>query len=242
MAGETLFKPFKGRTLRALKLVDDCCELPAEDTQDALIVVDVFTIVSITSNVEDGERAFERKANGDICVNQRERSVLQDLDVAITLCQVSGAFVSGLTGWPEVHDADGNIVGFDIMEGESMGNVSMEVFSGISGVDCGDGAKYGYVPIPCTNDWQISDAFEIAGADSLFDLQITGHTNGNHPWGTGPFAVQLDDGGVAGPLIDPIQNGVHARVMVTDVPPPAVTNGWVTASAANGYLYGPDSI
>jgi hypothetical protein len=239
---ETLFKPFKGKSIRLTRLIDDCCALPAEDTEDSIIVMDVFTILSSTLNSEDGQRAFERKANGDICINVRERSVIQDLDLALTLCQVSGATVSMLTGWPAVTDANDNIVGFDILEGETEGNTSLEIWSGVSGVDCGAGSKYGYAVFPCTFDWKISDAFEFAGADSLFDLQLTGITNGNHPWGTGPYAVQANGGGTPGPLLDPLQNGVHGRVMVTDVPPPAVTDGWVTASAANGYLYGPDSI
>jgi hypothetical protein len=239
---EQLFKPFKGRSIRLLRLVDDCCELPAEDTADSIIVLDVFTILSASSNTEDGTRAFERKANGDICLNQKERSILQDLSLALTLCQVSASTVTLLTGWPAVHDADGNVVGFDILEGESQGNTSMEIWSGVGGVDCGEGAKYGYAVFPCTYDWQISDAFEFAGADSLFDLQLTGFTNGNHAWNNGPFPVQLNGGGTAAPLHDAIENGVHGRVMVTDVPPPPVTNGLVIASAANQYLYGPDSI
>lgn len=239
---ETLFKPFKGKSVRLTRLVDDCCSLPAEDTAESIIVLDVFTIVALTPNTEDGERQFERKANGDICINVRDRSILQDFNVDLTLCQVSPATVSMLTGWPVVRDADNNIVGFDVMEGANDGNTSMEIFSGVGGVDCGEGSKYGYAVLPCTYDWQISDAMNFGGIGEVFDLKLTGHTNGNHAWNNGPFAVQLDDGGDPGPLLDAMQQGSHARVMVTDVPPPAVTDGWVTASAANGFLFGPDSI
>lgn len=241
MAGETLFKPFKARSVRATRLIDDCCALPAEDTADSIIVMDVFSIFSLTPNIEDGEVAFERKANGDICINERERSVLQDLTAEWTLCQVSAATVTMLTGWPAVMDDSGKVVGFDWMEGESEGNTALELFSGVSGVDCGDGARYGYVPIPCTYDWQITDQVDFGGIDNLFNLTLSGRTNGNHSWGTGPYAVQLD-GNTPGPLLDPMQNGAHARIMVTDVAPPPLTDGWVIASAANGYLYGPDSV
>lgn len=239
---EILFKPRKGKTLRFTRLVDDCCSLPAEDTEDSIIVIDVFTVVSIAPNVEEGAATLERKANGDICTYDRELSILQDATVNLTLCQVSASTVCLLTGATEVLDADDNVVGFDILEGANENRTLMEIWSGAAGVDCGEGAKYGYLPIPCTYDWQITDTLEIGGADSLFTVTLVGRTNSNHDYGQGPFAVQLSDGGTPGPLITPIASGVHARVMVTDVPPPAVTNGWVAASAANGYLYGPDSI
>lgn len=236
------YKPFRGKTVRLLRLIDDCCELPAEDTADSLTVFDAFTTVSIEPNVEEGEQSIERKANGDICQNEREGSVLTDLTVNLTMCQVLAEDVSMLTGWPVARDADGNGVGFDIMEGENTNHTAMEIFSGVSGVDCGEGARYGYNALPCTWDWQLAESIEWAGADVISAITLTGRTKGNHPWGTGPFAVQLDDGGDPGPLLDPMQNGAHARIMVTDVPPPAVTDGWVAASAANGYLFGPESI
>lgn len=241
MAGEMLFKPRNGRTVRLTRLVGDCCELPAEETVDSIIVLDVFTVVSATPNYQDGATAFETKANGDICTNERDPSILQDISIALTLCQVSASTVSMLTGSPAVFDASGNVVGFDIMEGALSGRTALETFSGLSGAACNGGN--GYSLFPCTYDWQFSAELNIAAPlDTLFDVQLTGRTNGNHAWDNGPYAVQLDSGGDAGPLLDSVQTGVHGRVMVTDVGAPAVTDGWVTASAENGYLFGPDSI
>lgn len=238
---ETAYKPFKGRTIRLTSLVEECCELPEEGTEDAINVFDSFTTVSLEANIEDGERAFERKANGDICLNEREDDVLQDLSVNLTMCQIRAEAVTALTGWPIVRDADGNGVGFDIMEGSNTAQSGLEVWSGVAGVDCGTGPRYGYNVLPCTTGWQLGDTLEWAGADTIFAITLTGRTQGNHAWGNGPYAVQTDEGGDAGPLIDPISNGAHARIMVTDVAPPAVTNGAVAASALNGYLFGPES-
>lgn len=239
---ELAYKPFRGRTIRLLKLVEDCCGLPAEDTVDSIAVFDSFTTVSIEANIEDGDTAFERKANGDICINERDDDVLQDLTVTLTLCNVLPSAISMLTGWPTVTDADDNTVGFDIMEGSNPEQTAVEIWSGVAGLDCGEGARYGYNVLPCTSGWNLSDSIEWAGIDTISSITLVGRTKGNHPWGTGPFAVQLDDGGDPGPLVDPIQNGGHARIMVTDVPPPAITDGAVAASAANGYLFGPESI
>lgn len=239
---ELAYKPFKGRTIRLTKLIESCCELPAEDTECSIAVFDAFTTASLEANVEAGETAFERKANGDVCLNERDNDTLTYLTVNLTLCNVLPSAISMLTGWPTVTDADGNIVGFDIMEGSSDEQTAVEVFSGVSGIDCGDGARYGYNAMPCTSGWQLAGPIEWAGIDTISSIQLTGQTKGNHAWLNGPYAVQLDAGGDPGALIDPIQNGAHARIMVTDVAPPAVTDGCVAASAANGYLFGPESI
>lgn len=241
MAGELLFKPRNGRTIRLTRLADECCQLPAEDTIESIIVLDVFTIISMTPNYQDGAEAFETKANGDICSNERDPSLLQDTSVALTLCQVSASAVSMLTGSTPVMDADGKIVGFDIMEGALSNRTAVETWSGLSGQACAGGN--GYSVLPCTYDWQFSAELNLgAQLDTLFDIQLTGRTSGNHDWNNGPYAVQSDGDGDPGPLLDAMQDGSHARVMITDVPAPAITDGWVTASAANGYLFGPDSI
>lgn len=239
---DILFKPFRGRALRATTLIEDCCGLPAEDTACAITVVDSFTTVSLEPNIEDGDTAFERKANGDICVNERDPDTLTDLTINATFCQIPASFISQLTGWPVVRDADGNGVGFDVMEGASTAQNSLELWSGVSGIDCGEGARYGYTVLPCTSGWQLGDTLEWAGIDTLFAITLTGRTKGNHAWNNGPYAVQLDGDGDPGPLLDAMEDGSHARIMVTEVPPPAVTDGCVAASAANGFLFGPDSI
>lgn len=239
---ELAFKPFKGRTVRLLKLIEDCCALPAEDTECSIVVFDAFTTVSIEANIEDGETAFERKANGDICINERDNDTLQDLTINMTLCNVLPSAIAMLTGWPTVLDADENIVGFDIMEGSNPEQTSVEIWSGVSGLDCGAGARYGYSVMPCTSGWNLSDTIEWAGIDTISSITLTGRTKGNHPWNNGPFPVQEDEAGDPGPLIDPMQNGSHARIMSTEVAPPPLTDGCVVASAANLYLFGPDSI
>jgi hypothetical protein len=238
---DIFYKPYKARTIRSTRLVDDCCSLPPEDTECIINVIDAFTTFSLEPNSEDGERAFERKANGDVCINEREDDILQDLTVNLLLCQIPASFITGLTGWPLVTDADGNGVGFDIMEGANTVRSALEMHTGVSGVSCAEGARYGYNVLPCTTGWTLGDTLEWGGADTIFAISLTGRTSGNHDWGTGPYAVQSDVSGDPGPLIDPIQQGAHARLMVTDVAPPTVTDGCVAASAANGYLFPPAS-
>lgn len=235
------YKPFKGRTIR-VTMLEDCCTPPPEGTECALAVFDAFTTVSIEANVEEGETAFERKANGDVCINERDPNLLQDLTVSLTLCQVQPEVISLLTGWPVTRDTDGDAVGFDILSGVSDAEAAIEIWSGVSGIDCGSGARYGYNVLPCTSGWQIDGSVEWAGIDTIFAITLTATAKDNHAWGSGPYGVQLDELGIAGPLLDPMQSpGALARIMSTDVPPPAVTDGCVAATAVNGYLFPPES-
>lgn len=232
---DVAYRPFRGRTIRATQL-DDCCTPPASGTECAIYVTDSFTTVSLEANVEEGETALERKANGDVCINERDPDLLQNLTVSMTLCQVRAEFVSMLTGWPVVRDASGQGVGFDVMEGTSDAETAIEVWSGVAGIDCGEGARYGYNVLPCVSGWQLGESLEWAGIDTLFSITLTATTSGSHTWGTGPYNVQFDETDAPGPLLDPIQQGAHARIMSTEVPPPAVTPGCVPATLANGYI------
>ncbi len=235
---EMAYKPFKGRTIRTTTL-QDCCTPPPEGTECAINVYDAFTTISIEANVEEGETAFERKANGDVCINERDPNLLQDLTVSMTLCQVKPELISQLTGWPVTRDADGNATGFDIMSGVSDAEVAVEIWSGVAGIDCGQGARYGYNVLPCTSGWQIDGSIEWAGIDTIFAITLTATARDQHAWGTGPYGVQFDAAGEPGPLLDPMQTGSLARIMTTEVPPPAVTDGCVDATADNGYLFPP---
>lgn len=241
---ELAYKPFKGRTIRVTKL-GDCGTLPeVDDEQDpeapcTMAVFDSFTTISIEANIEEGATAFSRKANGDVCINERDPNLLQDLGVSLTLCQVQPELVSMLTGWPVTRDSSGAAVGFDVMSGVSNEDVAVEIWSGVAGVDCGQGSRYGYNVLPSTLGWQIDGSIEWAGIDTIFEITLTSTARDQHGWGTGPYAVQ--QGGTDDRLLDEIQPGALARLMTVDVPPPAVTDGCVPATAENGYL-GPEAL
>ena len=224
------FKPFRAQSLRVTEL-DDCCTPPdpADDSPGespggggacSIAVTDSFTSVTGEAEIEDGDTILERKANGDICVNERDPDVLTGINVSVTLCQVTPWFISKLTGWPVVMDQDCNAVGFDIMDGINTTQNALELWSGVSGVDCGEGARYGYAVFPCVENWQLDGSLEWAGSDTLFSITLTGFAKGNHAWGRGPYTdVQGSDR--RGAWWHPMTSGSIMRLMATDVPPPA---------------------
>lgn len=239
------FKPFRAQSLRVTEL-DDCCTPPppSDESPDespgqpcSIAVTDSFTSVSATAEVNEGEDILERKANGDICISERDPDVLQGLTVTITLCQVDPWFISKLTGWPVVMDQNCNAVGFDIMDGINTNQVALELWSGVAGIDCGEGARYGYALFPCVENWQLSGDLEWAGSDTLWSIELQGFAKGAHAWGRGPYNdVQQS---VDGRLVDPMRAGSIMRKMATDVPPPsyiATCQDCLPPTAEYGYV------
>jgi hypothetical protein len=243
------FKPFRAQSIRVTELTDCCTPPDPSDISPAspgespaaspcsIAVTDAFTLVSAEAEVDEGEDILERKANGDICINERDPDVLTGMNLSITLCQVTPWFISKLTGWPVVMDQDCNAVGFDIMEGINLTQSAVELWSGVSGLDCGAGARYGYSVAPCVENWQLDGAIEFGGSDTIWSITLTGFAKGNHPWGRGPYNdVQMSSDGR---LVDPMQNGAIMRLMATDVPPPAYIGACVDClppTAEFGYV------
>lgn len=240
------FKPFRAQSLRVTEL-DDCCTPPAPADESpgespgaapcTIAVTDSFTLVSAEADIDEGEDILERKANGDICINEKDPDVLTGFDVSVTLCQVTPWFISKLTGWPVVMDQNCDAVGIDVVEGINTNQVGLELWTGVSGIDCGEGARYGYAIFPCVENWQLSGSIEWGGSDTIWSITLQGFAKGNHGWGRGPYNdVQQS---VDGRLVDPIANGVIMRKMATDVAPPAYIGSCVDClppTAEFGYI------
>lgn len=233
---QQVFKTRNARTIR-VTVLDDCCTPPVSGTACALSVFDAFTTFSASVNVEEGLSAFERKANGDICINETDADSLTNLSVSMTLCNIRPEDVSMLTEWPVTRDVSGRAIGFDIMEGASERRTAVELWSSLSGAICGEGARHGYAIFPCTVAWQLDGEIVWAGLDTIQSITLVSTTNGGHSWGEGPYRVQdFDEDGTAEFLHDPIATGAHARIMTTTVAPPALTDGCVDALSTNGYF------
>lgn len=225
------FKPFRAQSLRVLEL-DDCCTPPdlfgdspgespgsPSDAPCSIAVTDAFTLVSAEADVDEGEDILERKANGDICISEKDPDVLRGINLSITLCQVTPWFINKLTGWPVVMDQNCNAVGIDVMDGINLTQNAVEMWTGVAGVDCGAGAYYGYSVFPCVENWQLDGEIQWGGSDTIWSITLTGFAKGNHAWGRGPFTdVQQS---FDGRMVDPMQQGSIMRLMATDVPPPA---------------------
>ena len=233
---QRVIKTRNARTIR-VTVLDDCCTPPVTGTECALSVFDTFTTFSASVNVEEGLSAFERKANGDLCINESDPDSLTNLTLSLTLCNVRPEDISMLTAWPVTRDTNDVAVGFDIMEGTTDRQVAVELWSSVAGADCASGQQHGYAVAPCTDAWQLDGEIVWAGLDTIQSITLTATTNGNHAWGKGPYKVQdFAYDGTAEQLHDAMQTGAHMRIMSTTVPPPSLTDGCVDATEANGFF------
>lgn len=240
------FKPFRAHSLRVTELDDCCTPPPAADASPgdaspgmpcSIAVTDSFTLVSAEAEIDEGEDILERKANGDICISEQDPDVLRGFTLSITLCQVTPWFINKLTGWPIVMDQDCNAIGFDVMDGINTNQVAVELWTGVSGIDCGEGARYGYALFPCVENWQLSGELEWGGSDTIWSITLAGFAKGQHAWGRGPYNdVQ---GSFDGRLVDPVRQGTIMRKMATDVAPPSYVGSCVDClppTAEYGYV------
>jgi len=218
------FPLVRGRTMRVTAL-DGCCS-PAYGP-DNQSVSDGFVSVALTANINEPEEIVITNANGATCVRDAGCPEFQGYNVEITFCQVTPCLFSLVTGQPVVLDGEGNAIGFRMNSKVRVcdSGFALEVWMGVPGVACsGEGGAFGYLLLPCLQAGVIGD-FTIENAAITFTVTGAVTRDGNG-WGTGPYDV-VDDGGVAGPLNDPLDVDDHLLAIFTTVPPPEVTDGCV---------------
>lgn len=218
-----IIKPFRARTMRLTRL-DPCCTPPDGGTPCSVIVMDGFLTVTLTADVEDGEEFVTKKASGDLCVNERLPDALKRLDASIELCEIDPEAVEMLTGWPLALDSEGDSVGFDVIEGINDAEVAIELWTGISGQDCDPevGERFGYLALPCLQGVTLDG--DLAFAQEPTEVTLAGRTSSQHAWGSGPFAVEDDGTGSAGPLVTALDADSHARLQSVTISPPSLTS------------------
>jgi hypothetical protein len=86
VAGSICVAPIKGTHIRVVKL--DECGVPVTGASSAVFVTKGFVQVAMEPQYEDGEEFFERNADGDACVNQKDSPTLKRMQLTIDFCNV----------------------------------------------------------------------------------------------------------------------------------------------------------
>lgn len=213
------FIPLLGKRLRATE--QDACGVTPEGAQE--VTTDGFISISLTSEVEDGAEILTRKANGQLCVNEKLANSFKRFTVEIHFCGVNPSLLAIVSN-AEEYIADTNVIGFTVPEGEIDKFFSLELWTGLSGQACEPGAESngGYFLLPLIVAGVLGD-IEITGEDAI-DFSITGaYTKGGNAWGVGPYddvyALPPAPGtpGALPVALDPFD---HLLIMLTNVAPP----------------------
>ncbi len=214
--------PFaQGRRLRVTKL--DNCGNPETTDPCGQVVSSGFVQVSVGSETIAGTSIEPLNASGDLCYQVKSPDQFARHTVEIEFCEVDPSLMGMVTKANLVYDWNGDIVGYQTVEGAADFGYALEVWMGVPGVDCPPQGvnpvdSLGYVLFPFIVPGPLGD-FTVSNA--AINFTVSGFTKGNGNWGQGPYDVVAQDvANAAGPLIDPLPSNVHAHLQWTSVPAP----------------------
>ncbi len=190
---------------------------------DSTIVSEGYVSIALTSNTETGEAITVTTASGKPFIADTPTPKFVNYGVVINFAGVNPELVTMLTGQPVVRNADGEITGFRVNSKIDVDLIgfALEFWTGVAVAACegGASAQYGYGLLPFIKGGVLGD-FSIENAAISFSVSGA-TTRDGAGWGVGPYDVTLDENGVEGPLLEPIDaDGDHLHMDLTAVPPP----------------------
>ena len=215
------FTPVLGKRFRLTSL--DVCGRVTDESLS--FVGDGFVSVTLSSETEEGAEILQKKFNGGLCVNEKQSDSFKRFTLENEFCGVNPDVLSIMTNAEPYEDASGDIAGFTVPEGDIDKAFALEIWTGLSGQACGEGAEEasGYLLLPFVQAGVLGD-IEMGGEDAVTFSMTGAYTKGGNGWGTGPYDVVFgeDDEPSALPsALDPLD---HLLIMDTGLAVPALTD------------------
>lgn len=226
------FASLKGLAMRATR-VDGCGQILSG--ANASVVSCGFVSIGMTPNIEDGEEFTQKLANGDLCISEKDASILKFLDLTMAFCEVDPELYELMTGNRVITDGfvgSQESIGFTLGESLNTGGFALEVWTKIAGTaGCGGPtAAYQWVYWLLPNVVNATIGGDLTIENGPMTFTITANTATNPEWLHGPYDVfdGPDAGTTAGRLPAAVGEDEHLFVMQTDVAPPACACGYQT--------------
>lgn len=196
----------------------DQCGAPITGAESGF-VSECLASVEMAPNVDTPDDIMYRAANGTLCGIKRGCPTLLGYDTTVNFFQVSPQFMDITTGQPLVVDSAGDPIGWDDCSVNCTTGFALEFWAELVGEACTDTGlpKYLYVLLPWISNAYMQDL--TIGSEQV-TFALLGNTRAGGRWGTGPYNVQAGAGGTAGPMLTPLGDTCHRRVMITTVAPP----------------------
>lgn len=179
--------PIKGTHLRLVKV--DACGVPVTGATSLVVVTKGFIQVVMDPQYEDGEEFFERNADGEACVNQKDAPVLKRMQLTVDFCEVDPVAAAYALSARLLDTASPATTGtgFAVGEGQPINRFSMEVWQRVAGSGACDptGAqRFIYNAWPNVGNVQVG-SYTVENGRST--LQFIGETGAASTlWGNGP--------------------------------------------------------
>lgn len=211
--------PIKGTHIRLTKV--DICGVVVTGTGALSTVTKGFVQVSMEPQYEDGEEFFEKNADGEACVNQKDDPVLKRLQLTVQLCEIDPIAVAHIIGARTLLVST-DVMGWALTEGVKTNRFSLEVWQRVAGSGaCSGGAqRYIYNAWPSVGATQMGTYTVENGRTAL---EFTGETGAASTlWGDGPGTTNWLPAGASAQSTD------HWLWGITTVAPPTATCGTTT--------------
>ena len=208
----------QARVARLVKL--DVCGNPVTGASSAVVVTDGFVSIEPSPQYLDGEEHQQRKANGALCVYQKDPSELTRVDLSINWCVLDPDALVVITGERLLTNAAPTGSGVAYGEGLLTARFSLEVWQPIVGAgecDASGLQQFIYWAFPNVGNSKIND-FSFENAPLQFTTVSETRKVGAQ-WGDGP--------GTGGPWAPTFLTGEHFLHNITSVAPPTATCGAV---------------
>lgn len=212
------FPVLRGRRLRLTKL--DGCGRPIYGPESQ-VVTSGFVSVALTANIDEGTAITVQNANGDNCIDEAAKPILNGYGVAITFCAVDPDALAITAGQEQYLDYNGDAVGFVVDADIDLSDTAfaVEVWLGSPTDNCAEGAEgsFGYLLLPFVQGGVLGD-FTVENAAINFAISNAATKKGT-TWGAGPYNVMLD-GTTPSPLPTPLTSSQYLLLVQTGLTPP----------------------
>jgi hypothetical protein len=225
-------KSIKGRIMRLTAL--DECGAPLYDSAIGKIVTTGFISVNWEHEVEDGTEHTSQNAWGDFCINELDAPRVKWLNLGMDMCEVDPETLVMLSGAVGNFDTDGMIGAF-FDSNTNVNAFAVEVWTRATGQACSDAGNplWGYFAAAYVRNGAISGGGTIENGPMNLELSGNGFgaaedsaVPGTSAWGTGPHGDA--------PTVNPWPVGAFRYIGITEVQPPAATNGATAIVPATG--------
>lgn len=188
-------------------------------------VSDGFISIGLSGNWETGSEYKQKKANGALCINKRNRDQLNWYDTEIQFCNVDPAIYKIVTGTRLLNDYKGDAVGFTVPIQQPAAKFALEVWTAVGTPT--DALQWVYWLLPASENGVIGD---MSIADEVMTFTLRSNSAINPNYGKGPWDVVAQDAGLTpGVLLSNVAADEHLYHRLTEIAPPTSVCGFQAA-------------
>jgi|SRR5690348_568428 len=216
--------PIKGRIVRVMKL--DVCGNIVTGASGSMVVADGFISVKNSPQYEDGTEFITKRADGFLCVNQKDPGQLKRVELESMWCVLDPDIRVIMDGARLLTTGATTGTGAVFTDGLVTNRFSLEVWQNVAGRNACNAAgqqQYVYWAYPNLGNAQVQD-FTVENAALQWHETMESMGAGTS-WGAFPTAAPPSSF-----LGTTFQTGDHYAYNITTVTPPTASCGAVTVT------------